>query len=138
MSKEENKQAFLDFCDKHEIFDAIGTLCIVGCGNPEIVKLVGIAQDHCDYYYVLLYQERGLIYDTCVDRCQSLKGKIKDYDYHLMRYDTVTEMYCKNSDNTVCYDLSEFKERGMRGSMGVYLSRDEMVNEYREIDYKLR
>lgn len=128
------RQALLDFCDEYKIFDDFGSLCMICCGTPYIAKLVGIGHDRGDYYYILLEFDRGLKYHTCVDRCQSLKGKIDEYDYHLRRYDESIPMNMHLLEEDACIDLEEFKLRGLHGNTGVYYSRDEIVNGYIDVN----
>lgn len=133
ITKEQQKQHFLNFCDEHKIFDAIGTLCLIGCGDPYIAKLVGINCDQYDYYYVLLSHQRGLVFDTCVDRCESLKGKLEDHDYQLRRFDEHLTLnpHHKNEDAIYGYDFEALKERFK--DQGIYTSREDLINNYVEI-----
>ncbi len=137
-TKEDKKQALLAFCEEHKIFDDIGTLCMIGCGNPTIAKLVAISEDSGDYYYVLLYHDKGLIFDTCVNRCQSLKGKIEEYDYHVRAFDNCLKLNPHLLKEGAKIDLLELKKNAAAGDdptlkTGIYSSKNEIIHGYTEV-----
>jgi hypothetical protein len=55
-----------------------GQLVIDG---TSVVRLIGIATDDEDYYYVI-YDGLKVIWSSCVGKMIALKGKIDEYDYH--------------------------------------------------------
>lgn len=126
------QEALIRFCEEYNIFDAIGHLCLVGCGDPYIAKLVAINHGTDDYYYVLLSHERGLVFDTCVNRCQCLKDKIDEYDYHLKRFDEHLILNPHHiRETTYGYDLNELKK--IVKNEGIYTSREDVINNYIDV-----
>lgn len=57
-------------------------ICIVH--DYELGRLLGVAEDEHDFYYIVAHMTKGIGYYSAVGRCVSLRGHYPDEAYHAL------------------------------------------------------